>query len=329
MRTVIILTKRCELRCPYCIVEKTGEDMPSAITDKAIDLALSSHDPLAEIHYFGGEPLLQKKELIRATEKAAGHAAKTQKKIAFILSTNCLGIDADFADWAAGRNFTFELSLDGNNPADNADPGSKPAVWRQAAKNAALILSRNIPCFATTVITPETIHRLYDNIRGIHEIGIQSVNISPATGIYWPAAAANKFAEQLWRLHPDFFANGKIKLLNLDNAAGEMLFNRELCVNCDGSIYAGNAFLFSPPAIARQLKMGHVNENSPAYIYTVKIPPASFYIENVFPGNITLSYYRMVKVFQSYRDYFHKQNPPSDAAGADSGPGATAAITDK
>lgn len=317
MRTVIILTKRCELRCPYCIVEKNGEDMPSAITDKAIDLALSSHDPLAEIHYFGGEPLIQKNELIRATEKAAGHAAKTQKKIAFILSTNCLGIDEDFAAWAAGRNFTFELSLDGSGPAGGAASSSKPEVWLQAAKNARLILSRDIPCFATTVITPATIESLYDNIRDLHALGIQSVNISPATGIYWPAAAANSFAEQLWRLHPDFFANGNIKLLNLDNAAGEMLFNRELCVNCDGTIYAGNAFLFSPPAIARQLKMGHVNEDNPAYIYTAKIPPASFYIENVFPAKITLSYYRMVKVFQSYRDYFHKQSPPADAAGTD------------
>ena len=278
--------------------------MPADVADKVLDLAFSTDAPRAEIHYFGGEPLLQKNEMIRITEKAAEMAARKKTGAGFIVSTNCLGIDAAFADWAAALPFTFELSMDGSHAAAGAGAAAKPAVWRDAVKGAELLLSRNVPCFATAVVTPDTVEYLHDNISDIHSLGIHGVNITPATGMLWPAPAARKFADQLWRLHNDFFKHGKLTLLNLRNMTDEMLFNRELCVDCDGTIYAGNAFLFAPDAVAGKLALGHVNENNPASYYAGRIPPASFYIENVFPHDITLSYIRTIKVFQSYRKYF-------------------------
>lgn len=305
MRVVFVITRRCMLRCPYCIVKKNHQDMSSEIVDRAIAMTLESDHDECEIHFFGGEPLLAKDEIVRAVERAEDLVSSLNKKVSFIISTNCELVDDSFAEWASKKPFLFELSVDGSRADYPGDEKTKKDIFLKAAEGVGRLIARSQDCFVTTVVTPETVSFLSENVAEIYELGVRKLNISPATGIVWPNSAINDFSEQLMKLHDAYFKPRKIELLNLNNKVEEMLINREICVDCDGTVYAGNAFLYSTEEAASHMVVGHVSDMKPASFYAPQAPPLSFYIENVFTEDITLSYYQIIKIIRSYRKYYY------------------------
>ena len=297
-----MLTTRCGLQCPYCHIPKGRDTMSGEILDRAVDMALDPCNPAPDIHFFGGEPLLEKKLMLRGARRAATRARTLGRALTVHVSTNCLAVNEAFVRSAAGLPFSFELSLDGSRGWNGA-AHTKPGRFRDAARGAALLIQSGAECFVNMVVTPETACSLALNFEDILSTGASRVNISPATGVAWTPASAQALAAGLWDIYQSHVRSGKIRLLNLEQNAGAMLFNREVTVACDGTVYSGNAFLYCADTTARSLVLGHVSEGLPTQAYYVRRRPLSFYVENVFPRAVTLSYSHVLHVLSSFQRF--------------------------
>ena len=57
-RLMLMLTRSCELRCGYCLVDKQedAQELSAADARRGIDLLMQSDRPRLELQFFGGEP---------------------------------------------------------------------------------------------------------------------------------------------------------------------------------------------------------------------------------------------------------------------------------
>ena len=57
-RLMLMLTRSCELRCGYCLVQKMedAENLSLDLAKQGIDLLMKSARPGLEVQFFGGEP---------------------------------------------------------------------------------------------------------------------------------------------------------------------------------------------------------------------------------------------------------------------------------
>lgn len=302
MRTTLVLTKRCNLRCPYCHISKSDTGMSDEVLSRAVDMAMDPANPVPELHFFGGEPLLEKESLLRGAHRAVMKARALGLTTTIHVSTNCLEIDRHFVQAVADLPFSFELSIDGSR-GWNDTVDTKPGRFRDAVRRATWLIDSDAECFVNLVVTPETVSCLALNFEDVLSTGATRVNISPATGLAWTPSAAEELAAGLWEIYGKHIKKGHIRLLNLEQNADEMLFNREITVDCDGTVYSGNAFLYSDGATARQLTLGHVSQGLTTHDYFARRQPLSFYVENVFPRKITLSYSNIIHVLKSFRQF--------------------------
>lgn len=306
MRTTIVLTKRCGLRCPYCHIHKSDTVMKEDVLFRAIDMAIAPSNPVAEIHFFGGEPLGEKQLLLRGAERAVTQARRLGRAAQIHVSTNCLDVDRRFVRAIKGMPFSFELSIDGSH-GWTGSPDTKPGRFKDAVRRAALLIQSGAECFVNMVVTPETVPYLARNFEDLLVTGAARVNISPATGVVWTRAAAETLAAGLWEIYGIHVKSRRIRLINLENDVDDMLFNREVTVDCGGTVYSGNAFLYCTEDIARKFILGHVDDGLPAHVYHGRRLPLSFYVENVFPTDITLSYSNIIRVLKSFRMFAAKE----------------------
>jgi len=110
------VTKNCNLRCKYCYFVRegsmTGQDMTFDIARQAIDgfidLTKFGDKPI-RIGFFGGEPL-ENFELIR---EVVLYCRKLSPRITFRLSTNCVSVTSEIAQFLFENKFAVLCSIDG------------------------------------------------------------------------------------------------------------------------------------------------------------------------------------------------------------------------
>ncbi|MFH1540013.1 MAG: radical SAM protein [bacterium] len=317
MRIVLVLTTKCGLRCPYCVVAKDGRTMTEEVMEAAVEAALHPDVPLPEIQFFGGEPLDEKWLLFKSIEHAELMAMKKGRSVKFHISTNALGIDEEFIRWISKKKISFEVSIDGSaGPVEIAsDAGGKPWNFNRAAEGARLLLREDIECFANVVVTPQSVPFLKSNFEEIVGLGFSKVHISPATGIRWPKPDVEILASQLWEIFNQHVrGNRNLRLLNLEASSAELLlFNREVTVDCDGAVYSGNSFLYAGDSVARQMRLGHVFEKLSISNYHKKRLPLNFFLSNIFDPATTFEYLVLTKMINGFITHVKKMKLPPSA----------------
>lgn len=112
------LTERCNFRCSYCIFgneykefRNHSNNVMDFITAKGcIDFFFKHSRKNVQISFFGGEPLLNSKVLIKSVE----YIKKTyNKKVQFLLTTNGYLLNKNLIDFFKKNNFRIHISFDG------------------------------------------------------------------------------------------------------------------------------------------------------------------------------------------------------------------------
>lgn len=317
MRTVLVLTTKCGLRCPYCRVAKDGRTMSEEVMEAAVGAALHPDVPIPEIQFFGGEPLDEKELLLMSIGHSKRIAEENKKSVKFHISTNALGIDEEFIEKIPKRDISFEVSIDGSaGPAMAAtNTSDKPGNFSRAAEGAKLLMREDIECFANMVVTPDTVPFLCSNFEEIIGLGFSKVHISPATGVRWPKADVELLAAQLWDIFNRHVKdNREFRLLNLEARSSDLLlFNTEVTVDCGGAVYSGNAFLYAENCVAEKMKLGHVFDKESALSYYRRRLPYKFFLSNVFDPATTLEYVVLTKMMNSFITHVKKMKLPPSA----------------
>lgn len=118
---ILEVTEKCNLRCKYCIYgDETGNfrgfgarQMDFDIAKSAIDYFIEKSDKEQDLmmSFYGGEPLLNYKLIVMATEYAK---KKLGNRISFNLTSNLTLMNKEMATFFSDNSFRITCSLDGD-----------------------------------------------------------------------------------------------------------------------------------------------------------------------------------------------------------------------
>jgi uncharacterized protein len=113
----IHITNDCNLRCDYCYLDKTREDLPEDVGRRAIDAvfrsALKHHIHSVKLKYAGGEASLHMKALTTLHDYAARLAQEHDIKVDAVLLTNGVVLSQRTINSLKERHIAVSISLDG------------------------------------------------------------------------------------------------------------------------------------------------------------------------------------------------------------------------
>lgn len=122
----IIMTSDCNLRCKYCVQDKTKESVSYATAKEGIDRFLELNaDPARKalysigVTFYGGEPLLEFDLVRQCVEYLKSRVGASKVPIVFTLSTNGTLLTDAIVDFLAENEVAISVSLDG--PKDEND----------------------------------------------------------------------------------------------------------------------------------------------------------------------------------------------------------------
>ena len=116
MELIFILTYNCNFRCTYCDIDKREDTMDEAILEQSLKFLHTLDVPLDKVKFFGGEPLLQKKQIQKiVTSFPKRHSPN------FYVTSNSTLIDQNFIDFSDeyGLKLTFSIDGDAHTTAEN------------------------------------------------------------------------------------------------------------------------------------------------------------------------------------------------------------------
>lgn len=217
-RCELILTDRCNLRCPYCrgVRPEIRGDMPFKQAMKTIDLWISQG--LKNVRFSGGEPTLYKdlgKLVDRCREGGVEHIA---------ISTNGTAkIETYLALVVAGVN-DFSISLDGGCCAVGTDmAGGVKGAWSKAVESIRT-LSKITYVTVGMVFTEANVDQCVEAVLFVDSLGVSDIRVIPA-------AQYNQALTNLANLSDDVLGKYPILQYRIDNIKA----NRNVRGICDGS----------------------------------------------------------------------------------------------
>jgi len=171
MRGEIILTDRCNYKCPYCRGLKHKGDLDFKVAE--LTLVEWMKDRLRNVRFSGGEPTLYKNlpTLVRLA-KSGG-----VERIA--VSTNGSRPWQVYAELLEAGVNDFSVSLDACCAADATKMAGGVDRWERVTTNIERLSKR---CYTTVgvVLTPENLQQALGTIKFAHQLGVNDVRVIPA-----------------------------------------------------------------------------------------------------------------------------------------------------
>lgn len=267
-RLMLMLTRSCDLRCSYCLVDKTetGRDMSRETARRAIDLLMRSERPKLELQVFGGEPMRRWDELHAAWRYALDHPGLRGRSLELILTTNGMHFDDENVRVLESLPVHVLFSLDGS--AENhrrfrgahlvGDDHAYAAILRGLDR-----LSRSkVRWFMHSVFPPAAVADAMDRYRWARERGIPKLQLAYAVGARWTEAQTTRWMEALVAILRDHHRDpGGMVLFNWRNGAEPLILSDDLTVDVDGTVLHDGAIFLERgfPQLKTAYRRGHVD----------------------------------------------------------------------
>lgn len=177
---ILMMTHDCNLRCRYCYSgEKTKRKMPIKTALTAIKRAIASmiEGGCLELGFFGGEPCLEAELIEEIIQKAIHLTEKAKIGVKFFLTTN--GTVTTNQAWNLLLNPQVRVSVSCDGLPESHDQNrvtiSGKGSSQQVYDTIKTLLKNNKLSSVVTVISPDTIVSLADNIRYFISLGIKRI----------------------------------------------------------------------------------------------------------------------------------------------------------
>lgn len=130
----LAVAQKCNLACSYCYAQHGGfggqpRNMSADIADQAVDLlfAEAKAGERMQLTFLGGEPLINRPVIRRATERAAALALSSGTQVNFSITTNGTLLTPEDGEFFERFGFAVTVSLDGLEDSHDALRRSKSA----------------------------------------------------------------------------------------------------------------------------------------------------------------------------------------------------------
>lgn len=256
---MLLITYSCNLRCSYCYEPKTKKfkmtpEYAKRVIKDQVDLLGPEYDSV-EIHFMGGEPLLEY-SLIKGVSEWIWGLSWNNKQMVLFAPTNGTLLTEEMKSWFFSNKDRIQLGLsfDGNMVMQNAN--------RSMSFNQI-----DLDFFVKTwpdqsvkmTISPQTIGGLYDGVKFLHSRGFKYITADLAMGksVEWTKESLRTFQMEIGRLIDFYLENPQlipVSMLRL-NILALLKDNKQpsktcncgedlVCVDWTGKTYA--CHLFSP-----------------------------------------------------------------------------------
>jgi uncharacterized protein len=185
----LAIAQKCNLGCTYCYAQQ-GEfgappkNMELADALRAVDLLVGSAEPGARLNlaFLGGEPLVNRKVLRAATQRAVELVAGRGAGITFSITTNGTLLTEEDGRFFEEHGFAVTISIDGPQEAHDAlrpfkgGGGSYDAVMKRVTP--LLKMQQKMQVSARVTVTPKNLS-LRQTLDSFVAGGFHSVGFSP------------------------------------------------------------------------------------------------------------------------------------------------------
>lgn len=221
-RGEMVLTSRCNFRCPYCrpLREDCVGDMPLVRAKQIVDIMIEQG--LKNIRFSGGEPLLYKhlSALVSQARSGGVNRIAISTNGSFPLRQYQKLIDAGVND--------FSISLDACCAAVGETMcGGVKGAWNRVISNIES-LSKLTYVTVGVVLTPFNLSQTTDIVHFAHDLGVADVRIIPAAQHNRSLRSVLKIKEEVIREHPIL----KFRVSNFVNGHSVRGMTQEDCRKC-------------------------------------------------------------------------------------------------
>lgn len=169
-KTLIIeLTEQCNLRCTYCVFDESypqershsSTKLNHCIAKQKIDEFFERARTDAYIIFYGGEPLLEFKEIVDLTNYAK---ALFKDRVKFSFTTNGMALTRDKFDFLISNNFLITVSLDGyqkNHDSKRITINGRPS-WDKIMSNLQDLKGYDLNFYSSQLIINSVINSIDD-----------------------------------------------------------------------------------------------------------------------------------------------------------------------
>lgn len=206
----LAVSEHCNLACGYCYADggsfgAKAEHMPWPVAQAAVQ-ALLERVPAggsASLAFLGGEPLLNREVLRRATEHAVALAEASGVAMRLAITTNGTQLREDDVDFLARHRFTVTLSIDGEQQLHDALRPTRGGTgsYRRIVERIGPLIEAQRPgglqVSARVTVTPRHT-ALRATLEHLLALGFHSVGFSPSLSARDPSLQLS--AQDLQRL---------------------------------------------------------------------------------------------------------------------------------
>ena len=183
------VTGECNLACAYCYAEGgsfggRSADMQWDVAEHAVRQLITSTPAGGQVNlsFLGGEPLINRPLIRRATQFAAHLAQEHGNPIRFAITTNGTLLSEDDCEFFARFGFAVTVSLDGvRDVHDRLRPmRGGQGSYERIVEHLRPLLARKerLGAFARITVTPANL-RLRETLDHFVDLGFDSVGFSP------------------------------------------------------------------------------------------------------------------------------------------------------
>jgi uncharacterized protein len=191
----LAIAQKCNLGCTYCYAQQgefggTAKNMELADALRAVELLVATAEPGARLNlaFLGGEPLVNRKVLRAATQRAVQLAEGRGAKITFSITTNGTLLSEDDGRFFEEHGFAVTISIDGPREVHDAlrpfkgGRGSFDAIMKRV--EPLLKLQQRMQVAARVTVTPRnlSLHHTLDTFiaAGFHSVGFSPMLSAPS-----------------------------------------------------------------------------------------------------------------------------------------------------
>jgi uncharacterized protein len=152
------VTNACNLRCPYCYVNKSGEGMDESVGRAAVEAVMQSavtHGfPAVKLKYAGGEASLNHRLMVSLHAHARALAADRGLQLYATLLSNGVSLPPALVETLKAEGIRVMISLDGlgaQHDAQRPTVGGKPSFHFVERTIAQLIEQGHAPHLSVTI----------------------------------------------------------------------------------------------------------------------------------------------------------------------------------
>lgn len=185
----LAIAQKCNMGCTYCYADQGSfggatKNMSLETAYEAIDLLLKDcpEGEKVQLTFLGGEPLMNRKAIVAATEYAVTKARQKNIQVNFSITTNGTLLTEADAVFFEQYGFAVTVSLDGVGESHDAQRPMKSGrgSFDTIMKNVAplLTLQKNMQVSARVTVTPKNLN-LPGMLDEFVRMGFHSIGFSP------------------------------------------------------------------------------------------------------------------------------------------------------